>query len=1116
VSTDHTSGSSFDQTASFVFNPQVIVGEDSRRAIEASLTQSSTVESDILAESTVEDEPVFSFAPTGSVVDSPLNVGAIEFRVLRAGAPVRRLRLTGKRYTFGSAEGCSIRLTDPALRPMHAVLIRDQSRILVRAYSVPIEVNGIRQTESLLAVGDVLRLGAYQFELLAAASSLDTDPAFRNPSRSVFDPPTAIHAESSDRTAFHSTAASRFGNSELPAPEDVIWRDRLRREIDQWRDRQIECDRRESRIDERESELRSRESELWTRAENLYRRESRVQSQETAAFQLYEDYGQRQQELIRLREQTQSRQQEYLQREAEFRSQEFEYRRKLQEATEQLVQSQRQAESATQSVQRMREQFESLNKQIEHLQSQQQGLESRDSYYREEHEELRRSLEAQRDQAINAQAESEARRYEAELRLAEMAAQLEQLKSGQDEVWQTKLQTSENLSIQLRQQVDALQLTVANASLEAAQLRADYEEACRSVQQLQALVEQSQHRGDSDRESWAAEADELRQAVDQLSIDLARANSELSELRDSNAAMSLRLDEAQRDRDDAIAAVDARPTNHAFEQLRSELEAANDQLARMTQDYEDTLARLRETKSHQSTSGQPDFGNTAPQTASVQTPESEDAESASDEQAVRLSVATNDEDAWPTYQATAKASSNDNNENDESGRNEYIASGPESIVLDDIQESFFRDNEDDGALAGDSPVWSASASDQTSDRTVAWGNPLTEESADDHEAHSTGSWDKSPSWQNDDETNTSPWQPTAEINEPGLADHPKEPTVAWDSAPQSVWPELASDTPEVTSVWDRASDAKEEPASVWNRDESSAEEDSGSGSDMIRGSLASQLIKDLESSAEESDGTYLMEGNGLGHESSTWDRELPEETDAADWCESDNDYAIEHAGDAVELELEDSSRQDTFNKPHDESNAAPQDDDDSIEAYMNRLLNRARPGAGETAPETAKLTTASQPSVSKSQISELVEPLYEAPLDPDAPLVPRSQAPEKNSDLSAMRELANASARSAISRSVRIQNRNIQIQGMINYACGFGALVCGIACFFLLEGFLQILAIAMTVIIAGVCVREGFGQFAEAKRRLRAAESGELDDSEAAPKSGPTTDAPTPPTANSK
>ncbi len=309
---------------------------------------------------------------------------------------------------------------------MHAVLIRDASRVLVRAYSVPIEINGTRKTEASLQVGDTLRLGAYQFELLMVSktqgtSQLDTgflsDPfsttSFPAGPRSIFDMPTSSFDPTRPldpiRTpTTESSSSFQAAHRELPPPEEVIWRERLRREVEQWRERQIECDRRENRCDDRESDLRSRESELWSRAENLYRREARVQSQEASTFQLYDEFTQRQHELIKLREEAQRQQEDFNRREAEFRGQEFEYRRRLDDATRQLQQSHQQAETATQAVQRMREQFESLNGQIEELSSQQEQIESREQRQREEHERLRVDLEAARDQAIDAQAESEA------------------------------------------------------------------------------------------------------------------------------------------------------------------------------------------------------------------------------------------------------------------------------------------------------------------------------------------------------------------------------------------------------------------------------------------------------------------------------------------------------------------------------------------------------------------------------------------------------------------------------------------------------------------------------------------------------------------------------------
>ncbi len=88
--------------------------------------------------------------------------------------------------------------------------------------------------------------------------------------------------------------------------------------------------------------------------------------------------------------------------------------------------------------------------------------------------------------------------------------------------------------------------------------------------------------------------DELRSAVDQLSLELARANGELSDLREANAGMSARLDDVQRERDVARQDVESRPTNEEFQSLREELDAANDQLSEMKREYDETLARLSE------------------------------------------------------------------------------------------------------------------------------------------------------------------------------------------------------------------------------------------------------------------------------------------------------------------------------------------------------------------------------------------------------------------------------------------------------------------------------------------------------------------------------------------
>lgn len=108
----------------------------------------------------VPDGAPHSFSP-------PLSGSGIELRVIRDGAPARRLRINATRCTFGSGEGCTVRLSDSSLQPLHAVILREAERVLIRSHSAAIEVNGQLVSEAQLDCGDVFRLGSYRFETLS-------------------------------------------------------------------------------------------------------------------------------------------------------------------------------------------------------------------------------------------------------------------------------------------------------------------------------------------------------------------------------------------------------------------------------------------------------------------------------------------------------------------------------------------------------------------------------------------------------------------------------------------------------------------------------------------------------------------------------------------------------------------------------------------------------------------------------------------------------------------------------------------------------------------------------------------------------------------------------------
>ena len=115
------------------------------------------------------------------------------------------------------------------------------------------------------------------------------------------------------------------------------------------------------------------------------------------------------------------------------------------------------------------------------------------------------------------------------------------------------------------------------------------------------------------------------------------------------------------------------------------------------------------------------------------------------------------------------------------------------------------------------------------------------------------------------------------------------------------------------------------------------------------------------------------------------------------------------------------------------------DEEESIEAYMSRLMKRVRGDAvanaftvQQTAAEPVVEFTPEQPTIAVPVASvELAAPL----LSPEE-FLPRKSAPEQSSDLAAMRELAVNSARQAISRSSQQRFKKKSV-GTTLGACAF-------------------------------------------------------------------------------
>jgi hypothetical protein len=141
-----------------------------------------------------------------------------------------------------------------------------------------------------------------------------------------------------------------------------------------------------------------------------------------------------------------------------------------------------------------------------------------------------------------------------------------------------------------------------------------------------------------------------------------------------------------------------------------------------------------------------------------------------------------------------------------------------------------------------------------------------------------------------------------------------------------------------------------------------------------------------------------------------------------------------------------------------EQNADSCSEEETIEQYMQRLLNRVRTGS-ESEPASPQPTNRSsahrqEPATTRASSltvepeSEATKPAKQEPLT-QASFVPRMQAPELRDDLNMLRELANSNARRAINRSdVRRSNSTFYFKLAVT-----GVAAASAVSLFLLNGF---------------------------------------------------------------
>ncbi len=1099
-----------------------------------------------------------------------LDIGFIEFRVVRSGSPPRRMRLNTARCTLGSGDGCTVRLADSSLRPMHAVVLRDANRVLLRAYTVPIEVNGHLTGESFLHLGDTFVLGSYEFELVESPESITEDAVelysakpniSRNvakssrdntsgllvdaesmqelPLRSVRTPmditendglaaaagggsndgevvvPRRSRLSFSGGGMYVSDAVQTIGFSAPPRPpaeasnQNATHRgesDRLRRELEAWQ--------------HRERQWKQQEQDL--RAE-FFEAIERFNESQALANRASEAVAEMQRRLSQLTEEIRC-----------LSSDSLESQRQSSEREERLRQAIDAASTARDQAVRQRD--DALTDRDSSLRAREQAAvenaewKLRSKRAEEASESAAQELATAQDKLQNAQARMSALTVELgsateNLRLAreEIAvafARIDELSTeatvlrerlkNRDQVDQQSSTNSQVALESLRDEVKRLESECAKARQDASSASNDR----RLVVSLESRLASIEGQRNADRLSWEQEATSLQETIQELSLELASVTGRLTQSQADRQTLKDELDYAERRLEGTRKDLSSRPTVEQWDAIRTQLLESETKLG----ESERQLQSL-----------QLEFDALVRRQGSTEaTPHSLPVDRVSLGEEFIGEQSSDQENAWPTYQSRDSYTSHrldslESDEESESGnpldQAAWIAAV--SDVADRLKSYTAHDAEafrqplagavesSEKLIAGSLPPASItpsvdlSATDAVAQRSLAnqGDYPLATDSATGDASSQLGEANVA------SDLGSAPIvdEPAmgelakrliAQLGEANAAESERNDSL---SMSQSLGAWVAS-----SEVWDRVSGGNDDDsaasdsyASPWNQAVFSEDIESA---DSPGEASAWQAIKtpsvwnlpseDLDSSQENFGLEEVPLESPEGPMSYSTGRLQPSDDDhledathmlprspvfapeTRDFEMDSNDEAGTRAFDfRVDLKPDDFESASDAEEPRDfetkgeepEYKLVPETprtlspvvepDDDSIEAYMNRLLQRVQgqsgPATTDAAPKSQSPTRSEANAPSETSPVGVVNGIQESKppqaIDPSEPFVPRSQAPEHSDGLAAMRELANATADSAISQSVRGQAQQLKSRAIMDLMQGGVVMICAFA-----------------------------------------------------------------------
>src|SRR5262245_25902655 len=105
--------------------------------------------------------------PASAQTAADAALGKLILRVRGPAGTTQTVALTSACCRIGSGDDCTLRLRAPGIRDVHCVISRGLRRTVVRGLAKETWLNGAAFFESPLTVGDCLRLGRLEIDVIA-------------------------------------------------------------------------------------------------------------------------------------------------------------------------------------------------------------------------------------------------------------------------------------------------------------------------------------------------------------------------------------------------------------------------------------------------------------------------------------------------------------------------------------------------------------------------------------------------------------------------------------------------------------------------------------------------------------------------------------------------------------------------------------------------------------------------------------------------------------------------------------------------------------------------------------------------------------------------------------